>query len=155
MQLSLDQETFDWICTYLLQARPGTPQCLLSGDTQESAGRNAFQQESGAIYAEKVCDGPRRRQDIPQDRPRVRPQNDDGNDARPIGDQGISFGTNGIDDGLGIGLTGTGSGSEDEDRNRDRDRKRDRDRDRDRVEGRPGECRSSGLETTYEKVHFI
>ena len=48
--------------TFRSQSRPGTPQCLLSGDNTESAGKNAFQIESGAIFAEKQCfddDSPR------------------------------------------------------------------------------------------------
>lgn len=47
--------------TFRSQSRPGVPQCLLSGDTSASAGKNAFQIESGALYSEKQCDlnGPR------------------------------------------------------------------------------------------------
>jgi hypothetical protein len=59
----------------IFQSRPGTPQCLLSGDNTNSAGKNAFQSESGAIFAEKDCD-PQPRRDgsrpvIPISRPQV------------------------------------------------------------------------------------
>ena len=68
----------EFICrsyNFRSQSRPGTPQCRLSGDTSQTAGKNAFQIESGALYSEKLCDGttsgvPRR--DSPIARPQVR-----------------------------------------------------------------------------------
>jgi len=41
--------------SFLSETRPGTTQCLLSSDTQQSAGGNAFQLTTGALYAEKDC----------------------------------------------------------------------------------------------------
>jgi hypothetical protein len=45
---------------------------LLSGDTSESAGKNAFQIQSGALFSEKLCDGLNPRRDIPQRLPQVK-----------------------------------------------------------------------------------
>ena len=39
----------------LLQDRSNSPRCLLSSDTQETAGDNAYQLSPGAVYAEKDC----------------------------------------------------------------------------------------------------
>jgi len=41
--------------SFLSELRGSEPQCLLSSDTQSSAGGNAFQLTSGALYAEKEC----------------------------------------------------------------------------------------------------
>ncbi|XP_023323415.1 uncharacterized protein LOC111697594 [Eurytemora carolleeae] len=41
--------------SFLSETRSGDPQCLLSSDTQKSAGGNAFQLATGALYAEKEC----------------------------------------------------------------------------------------------------
>ena len=57
--------------TFRSESRPGTPQCLLSGDTSQSAGKNAFQIQSGALFSEKLCDGLNPRRDIPQRLPQV------------------------------------------------------------------------------------
>ena len=38
-----------------LQDRSNSPRCLLSSDTQETAGDNAYQLSPGAVYAEKDC----------------------------------------------------------------------------------------------------
>ena len=54
-----------------LGAQHGKPQCLLSGDTSQSAGKNAFQIQSGALYSEKLCDGLNPRRETPQRLPQV------------------------------------------------------------------------------------
>ena len=64
----------EFICrsyTFRSESRPGTPQCLLSGDTSQSAGKNAFQIQSGALYSEKLCDGLNPRRETPQRLPQV------------------------------------------------------------------------------------
>ena len=64
----------EFICrsyTFRSESRPGTPQCLLSGDTSQSAGKNAFQIQSGALFSEKLCDGLNPRREIPQRLPQV------------------------------------------------------------------------------------
>ena len=64
---------YDYFSSYTFrsESRPGTPQCLLSGDTSQSAGKNAFQIQSGALFSEKLCDGLNPRRDIPQRLPQV------------------------------------------------------------------------------------
>lgn len=65
----------DFFCrsyTFRSTSRPGTPQCLLSGDSTLSAGRNAFQIEGGALYSEKNCFAQRRSDS--SSRPVARPQ---------------------------------------------------------------------------------
>ena len=129
----------------LIQARPGTPQCLLSGDTQDSAGRNAFQLQNGALYSEKRCNGDALRG------PQTRPQISNG-DIRPIDNNGVNFGDNPNKD-RGRGQDGGRNPNNNNNNNdRDKDRNPDRDRDRDRVSGDPANCRADGLETTFEKV---
>ena len=55
------------------QSRSGSPQCLLSGDNTASAGKNAFQLESGALFSEKRCgrSSPRRDSTLLMTRPQV------------------------------------------------------------------------------------
>ena len=56
-QAACSAET-EFICrsyTFRSQSRSGSPQCLLSGDNTASAGKNAFQIESGALFSEKKC----------------------------------------------------------------------------------------------------
>lgn len=77
LKLVINESNLPWFFffffsyTFRSESRPGTPQCLLSGDTSQSAGKNAFQIQSGALFSEKLCDGLNPRRDIPQRLPQV------------------------------------------------------------------------------------
>lgn len=154
--------------SFLSESQPGTPQCLLSGDTQISAGRNAFQLENGAIYSEKDCllgsssaSSPGSTSSVSRpSRPslQTRPQIDN-NNIRPL-DAGIQFSGNRDRDRNRDGDADRDRGRErDEDLDRNRDRDQDRNRDQAQFpssatdqQGDPRDCEAFNLETTYEKV---
>ena len=74
--------------SFLPETRDGSSKCLLSGDTQQSAGSNAFQLSTGALYAEKECE---RRQGRPVSSNQFGTQfGFDTRDQRPILDNVLS-----------------------------------------------------------------
>eukprot|EP00095_Tigriopus_kingsejongensis_P000115 maker-scaffold983_size73474-snap-gene-0.8 protein:Tk00115 transcript:maker-scaffold983_size73474-snap-gene-0.8-mRNA-1 annotation:"PREDICTED: uncharacterized protein LOC100909276" len=109
--------------SFLSESRPGTPQCYLSGDTQETAGRNAFQLQNGATYSERKCGS------TTLQRPQTKLQAaDNSNNVREVNPDNRS------PEGL------------------DRELDSDPDNTPQMPEGDPRNCETLGMETSFEKI---
>ena len=117
------------------QTRPGVPRCLLSGDNQDTAGRNAFQISNGAVYAEKDCN---------------KPQISSSDESRLSGDR-ISFSSRPEPQekpDIGFNVKDFPDYDDQGTKVKEKDM-----RNRDVINtGDPGNCRADGLLTSYEKV---